>query len=162
MDRYSDLVYSICYKITRNCFDAQDLAQETFLAVYKNLSSFDGSNEKAWVAKIATNKCLDYLKSAGKRNLPTEDTYFSDRKSIQPTPEEFFMEKDTKDTLLKLCRELKPPYNEIAADYFYHEMTVSQIAAISGKKTKTVQTQIYRAKTFLKKRMEKGDISIGK
>lgn len=39
-------------------FDAQDMTQETFLTYYKVLDRFDGQNEKAFLTKIATNKCL--------------------------------------------------------------------------------------------------------
>lgn len=162
MDRYSNLVYSICFKITNNCFDAQDLTQETFLSVYKNLHSFDGQHEKAWISKIATNKCLDYVKSASKRSLPTESEYFMDVKSDAPTPEESFLLKNSKEHILTLCKSLKPPYDEVASSYFYHEMTVNEIAAASGKKIKTIQTQIYRARDLLKKKLEKGELIIGK
>lgn len=155
MDRYSSLVYSICYKITNNRFDAQDLAQETFISVYKTLPSFDGENERAWICKIATNKCLDYMKSAGKRSLPTEDTYFQGMICDSPTPEQQFLLKSQKEELLRICESLKPPYDEIATQYFYHEMTASEIARNHGKKVKTIQTQIYRAKNLLKNKLRK-------
>ena len=41
------------------------------------MAYFDGSNERAWLCKIATNKSLDYLKRAGRKSVPTEDVYFS-------------------------------------------------------------------------------------
>ena len=43
------------------------------------MAYFDGSNERAWLCKIATNKSLDYLKRAGRKSVPTEDVYFSAR-----------------------------------------------------------------------------------
>ena len=75
--QYQNLIYSICLKSVGNPFDAEDLTQEVFLSAYKNLSRFDGNYEKAWLSKIAVRKCLDYLKAAGRRSIPTEDTYFS-------------------------------------------------------------------------------------
>lgn len=151
VDRYGNLVYSICYKITNNYFDAQDLTQETFLAVYRSLPSFDGTNEKAWISRIATNKCLDYVKSAKRRSLPTEDDYFKEMKSSGPTPEEAALENQVKEELLTACISLKQPYDEIAKDYFYHELTMQEISRNTGKNIKTVQTQVYRAKAMLKK-----------
>ena len=62
IDQYQNLIYSICYRLTGDYFEAEDLAQDTFLSAYKNLSSFDGKNERAWLCRIATNKCIDYLK----------------------------------------------------------------------------------------------------
>ncbi|MEG1458946.1 MAG: RNA polymerase sigma factor [Acetivibrio sp.] len=155
MNQYTNLIYSICYKITNNSFDAQDLTQETFLSVYKNLPSFDGTNEKAWITRIATNKCLDYIKSAGKRTLPTEDTYFEVMESPISTPEQTYLEKSDKEQILFLCQTLKPPYDTIATYYFYEEMTVAEIAMKSGKKVKTIQTQVYRAKSLLKSKWRK-------
>ena len=77
IQQYQNLIYSICLKSVGNPFDAEDLTQEVFLSAYKNLSRFDGTYEKAWLSKIAVRKCLDYLKAAGRRSIPTEDTYFS-------------------------------------------------------------------------------------
>ena len=73
IDTYKDLVYSICYKIVRDYFEAEDLGQETFISIYKNLHTFDRQNEKAWICRIATNKCLDYLKRAERRIIPTDN-----------------------------------------------------------------------------------------
>lgn len=61
MDQYGNLVYSICYRITNDYFDAQDLTQETFLSAYRHLDAFDGANPKAWLCRIASNKGLDYF-----------------------------------------------------------------------------------------------------
>ncbi len=150
IDQYGNLIFSICFNITKNYFDAEDLAQETFLIAYKNLENFDGQNEKAWLAKIATNKCLDYIKSAKRRIIPTSDDYFQDL-STTSTPESILLEDEVNTKLEKICKNLKPPYDEIATDYFCKELTVADISKKSGKNIKTIQTQIYRAKSLLKK-----------
>ena len=77
IDNYKDLIFSICYKITENYFDAEDLTQDTFLSAYKNIARFDGKNEKAWLARIATNKCLDFKKRGAAGQIPTEDEFFT-------------------------------------------------------------------------------------
>lgn len=150
-DRYGNLVWSICYKFTNDYFEAQDLTQDTFLAAYSHFSSFDGENERAWICRIATNKGLDYVKHAQRRIQPAEDTFFSLLESRQRSTEEELIERDTKQRLYDACRSLKPPYDDVAVDYFYKEMTAAEIAAARNRKEKTVQTQIYRAKAMLKK-----------
>ena len=69
LTEYEKLVFSICYRMTNNYFDAQDLTQETFISVYKVMESFDEKNEKAYITRIATNKCLDHLKRAERRKI---------------------------------------------------------------------------------------------
>lgn len=155
IDTYQNLVYSICFKITGNHYDAQDMAQETFLSAYRNFSNFNGENEKAWICRIATNKCLDLKKKAASRQIPTEDEFFAEIKDTGLTTEETFLEGEARNRLKENCEKLKPPYNEIARLYFYEEMSVAQIADKLGRNEKTVQTQMYRAKAQLKKCYEK-------
>ncbi|MDE7318839.1 MAG: RNA polymerase subunit sigma-70, partial [Lachnospiraceae bacterium] len=48
LTRYEKLVYTLCYRMTGNLFDAQDLTQDTFLSAYQRLPDFDGEHERAW------------------------------------------------------------------------------------------------------------------
>ena len=151
MDAYEKLVFSICYKITGDYFTAEDLAQETFLTVYQKYETFDGQNEKAWICRIATNKSIDYIRSAGQRVVPTQDAFFELITEKKENPEELCIEQEIKNNLTKYCDELKPPYDEIAREYYLEEMTAAQIAEKKKMKVKSVQTQIYRARSMLQK-----------
>lgn len=151
IDNYGNLVFSICFKIAGEYFEAEDLSQETFLSAYKNLENFDGQNEKAWICRIATNKCLDHVKSAARRQVPTKAEYFIQVESRTQAPEEEILEDEVKTKLYSLCNDLKPPYNEVAIDYFCKDLEIKEIAKKTGKNIKTLQTQIYRAKEMLRK-----------
>lgn len=155
IDKYQNLIFSICYRMTQNYFDAEDLAQDTFLSAYKNLDTFDRNYEKAWLTRIATNKCLDYLKRASSKTLPTEDEVFNQIEDKSPSPEEAVLALEVRDRLYQACSHLKPPYDQVAIDYFYYEMDVGQMAARTGKNVKTLQTQVYRAKAQLRKELGK-------
>ena len=148
-------MFSICFKIVKDYFEAEDLTQETFLSAYKNLSSFNRDKEKAWLCRIATNKCLDYLKRAERRSVPMEEDYFLAQMDHSPTLEDKILENETKQQLFIRCNQLQSPYKEIALDYFYYEKSAMDIANNTGKNLKTVQTQIYRAKALLRKKYEK-------
>lgn len=155
IDEYQNLVFSICYKITKDYFASEDLSQETFLSAYQHRDSFDGRNEKAWIARIATNKSIDYINQAGRRMVPTEDTDMEQYKSKLGRPEAEVLESDFKCRLRENCKSLHPPYNEIAYLYFYEEKKPQEIADIFHKNVKTIQTQIYRARNALRKIYEK-------
>lgn len=151
LDQYEKLIFSICYRMVGNYFDAQDLTQETFLSYYKVLPRFDGQNEKGFLTKIATNKCLDYLKQTKRREIPSETQVLENNSSTVPPPEEEVLEELVNRQLKSLCRSLKPPYDQVATEYYCHNHTAKEIAQSSGKKLKTVQTQIARAKKMLQK-----------
>lgn len=114
------------------------------------MAYFDGSNERAWLCKIATNKCLDHLKRAGRKSIPTEDEYFTAIASPD-SPEEEYLEQEVRERLYQCCCQLKSPYKEVALDYYYSEMEIGDIVKKTGKNIKTLQTQIYRAKGMLRK-----------
>ena len=151
VDTYQNLIFSVCYKVTGDYFMAEDLAQESFLAAYRNLDSFEGENEKAWLCRIATNKSIDYLRGAGRRAVPTEDIFFEQQSENGGSPEDICLEKEVKERLLEYCGRLKPPYDEIAKSVYYDEKKAVEIAKERNENVKTVQTQIYRARDMLRK-----------
>src|ERR671911_961158 len=57
-----------CYRILGSVQDAEDLLQETLLAAWRGLERFEGrSSLRAWLYRIATNRCLNALRDKGRR-----------------------------------------------------------------------------------------------
>lgn len=153
IDRYQDLVFSVCYRMVNNYFQAQDLAQETFLAAYLALDQFDGANEKAWLCRIAANKCTDYLRRQRMQVLPDGEWAMLTLPDEAPDPE-----RKVQEEVRLACAGLKEPYRSAALAYFVEEMSFGEIAAQTGQNLKTVQTRVYRAKALLKKKIRKEQI----
>ena len=62
VDRYSEMLFRLAYRITGNEADAEEIVQETFLRAYRKLDSFDGrSSVYTWLFRIATNCSLDLI-----------------------------------------------------------------------------------------------------
>ena len=69
-EEYFDRVYYKVLSVVKNDDDAEDICQETFISVYKNLSKFrEESNIYTWIYRIAINKTYDFFK---KRKLEFE------------------------------------------------------------------------------------------
>lgn len=151
IDQYQNLIFSICYQMTGDYFAAEDLTQDTFLSAYRNLDSFDGVYEKAWLCRIAANKCTDYLKSAKRRTEPVDWDVISELPAEDSGLEEETYDMLVREQLLEQCKRLKPPYDTVAELYFYREETAETIAEKLNRNLKTVQTQIYRARNMLQK-----------
>jgi RNA polymerase sigma-70 factor, ECF subfamily len=61
---HSGRLYSVAYRMLGNAADAEDMLQEIFLAAYRKLDSFRGESALGtWLYRLATNLCLDYLRS---------------------------------------------------------------------------------------------------
>jgi RNA polymerase sigma-70 factor (TIGR02960 family) len=75
-----------CYRIVGSVQDAEDLVQETLLAAWRGLDGFEGrASFKSWLYRIATNRCLNFLRDAGRRpsTLPPPPDFPND--PPQPT-----------------------------------------------------------------------------
>ena len=92
----------------------------------------------------------DWAKRAGRRSVPTEEEFFTELPS-SGSLEENYLEKEVRERLYRCCCALKSPYREVALDYYYYEMEISELVQKTGKNIKTLQTQIYRAKGMLRK-----------
>lgn len=151
MTQYKGLVIAVCFSMTKNYFDAEDLAQETFLAACRNFSRFDGKNTGAWLTTIAANKCRDYLRSAAFHNVPLSDADLELLEDRGPSPEES-AERASSDSLVwRLCGKLKEPYRSVAEAYFCREKKLSELAEETGESLRTLETRLYRSKKLLRK-----------
>lgn len=156
--RYEKLVFTICYQFVKDYHEAQNLSQETFLSAYRHLPSYQGSDYKPWLARIAANKAKDFLGSAYHRRvvlaaaseddpeggpipLPTPDP--------APLPEERLIQKEGRRRAEEAIRSLKEPYQKVSILYFLEEKTTAEIAGLLGRPKKTVDTQLYRARRLL-------------
>lgn len=148
--QYERLIITICLSFTKNYFDAEDLAQQTFLAAYQNYERFDGNNFKAWLTTIAANKCKDYLKSKARTTVSLSEKQYEGLKDNGDSPEETVVKKNTSERIYRLCNKLKEPYKTVAISYFCKDIKLSHLAKETGKNIKTLETQLYRSKKLLK------------
>ena len=59
-----------CYRILGSAEDAEDVLQEALLAAWRSIGRFDGQSLRAWLYRIATNRCLNYLRGESRRPQP--------------------------------------------------------------------------------------------
>lgn len=158
VDRYQDLVFTLCYRMVGSYFEAQDLTQDTFLSAWNALDRFDGAHEKAWLCRIAANKCTDFLRKRRLQLAPDGEEAMLYLPDPTPDPERQILEGEVIEELSAACETLREPYRSTALAYFVEEKTFQEIAQDTGQNLKTIQTRVYRAKAQLKKLLRKEQV----
>lgn len=155
---YKNLVFSICLRHVGDYFVAEDLTQETFISAYTHLDTFDGENEKAYLARIASNKCIDYLRSAGRRVIATPEEEMPEEATSHDELINSVVNKDILAGLQSVVDNLSPPYREVARLYFVEDKSAKEIAEELKIPLKTAQTRIYRARDLVRQKIRKEDL----
>jgi RNA polymerase sigma-70 factor (TIGR02960 family) len=70
IDPYRRELLAHCYRILGSVQDAEDVLQEALLAAWRSIGGFDGQALRAWLYRIATNRCLNYLRGESRRPQP--------------------------------------------------------------------------------------------
>ncbi len=148
--QYEKLVFSYCLSFVKDYQEAENLMQDTFFSFYKSVDHLKSDNYKAYIMKIAANKCKDFLKSAFKRKvIMTEDEYFTSIETSDNTSDEV-LRKEEYEIIKKSIEKLKEPYRDIATEFYINQKTIDLITQEKNIPKKTVQTQLYRARDKLK------------
>lgn len=149
---YSDSIIKLCYTYTKNICDAEDIAQETFIALMQHGEAFESAeHEKAWLLRTAVNKCKNHIKSGWIKNtVPIEDA---------EEPSEDF-EPDEGSELLEAVKKLPEKYRLPIHLFYYEGYSINDIAGITGKKPATVGTLLARARERLKEILKGGNAEL--
>jgi RNA polymerase sigma-70 factor (TIGR02960 family) len=87
VDPYRRELQAHCYRILGSFHDAEDMLQEALLAAWRSIGEFDGRALRAWLYRIATNRCLNYLRGESRRPQPDQRVGTTDPWWLEPYPD---------------------------------------------------------------------------
>ena len=135
-EEYFDRIYYKVLSVVKNDDDAEDICQETFISVYKNLSKFrEESNIYTWIYRIAINKTYDFFK---KRKLE-----FEINDEVLSLPEDINF--DTKVILEEKLKLISEKEKEIVVLKDIYGYKLKEIAEMKNMNLSTVKSVYYKA-----------------
>ena len=155
---YEKKMFSVAISITQDFYIAEEVLQDTFVIVAKQIADIEEDNEemlKSLLYKITKNIAIDYL-----RKRSREEKIVSIDKIENSVPCENNCTIETKelyDTLVAKIKEMPEIYRDILVMNLVYGMSKTQIANLLGKNVNTVSSRIKRGKAMLKKYMEEGE-----
>lgn len=158
VDQYQRLVYTVCYQLVQDHQLAEDLTQDTFLAAFTHMDDCPPEKYRPWLARIATNKATDHLRSAWRRKVSVPgDEDMPEKPALGtspiPGPEDVVVTQSEAEAIRRMVNDLKEPYLLVSQLYFIQEKTVEEIARALRRPPKTVSTQLFRAKRMLREKI---------
>ena len=148
----------VCLQFVHEPHTAEDLTQDTFLSAFSAIDRCEPQYYKAWLVRVAANKCKDHLKSSWVRRVeaPGDDALPEPRGAPlgdAQDPIEQLTERAGAAEVETMVRSLREPYGRIAVLYFLEHKTTAEIAAAVGRPPATVNNQLWRAKNILRQQI---------
>ena len=154
MEHHANTVMRVSSLYMRNQADRDDMFQETFIKYAQSSMQFESEeHKKAWLIRVATNACKDYLKRAERRNASLDDVA-EYQQPAAPEADEGFA-KVQSDELLAALYSLEPKYREALYLKYYEGFTAAQIGEIVGAPENTVYTNLARGRERLKEVLQR-------
>ena len=151
VDRYKHMVYTAAVRMVRVREDAEEISQDTFLSVFRNLDSFRGDCLfSTWIYRVAYNKCLDHLKK-NKRKLPLQDLDISETYDVGYIDKKMYQLEQRQ--RLQLIKEAIDEVSEdmafIVTLFYLEERTLKEISDITGQSVNTLKVKLFRSRKRL-------------
>ena len=154
---YEKNVYNIALRMTGNSEDASDMTQEAFIKAYNSLQSFRGDSKfSVWIYRIATNVCLDFLRSKSRRPTVSLSVEDNEGEEVQldvadesQSPELLLDRQMTRESVRRGLETLTPEYRQILLLREIQGLSYDEISQALGLEVGTVKSRIFRARKKL-------------
>jgi RNA polymerase sigma-70 factor (ECF subfamily) len=151
-DEFSEVMLAVCYRYTKSLMDAEDVMQEGFIKVFRNIAQFKFQGELGgWIRRIMVNTALNWLKQ--NRNYQSDLSFFDN--GMHPVSDENPDVKINAKDLADLIRQLPTGYQTIFNLYAVEGFTHVEIGKMLGINEGTSRSQYARARGLLITWLEK-------
>ncbi|SHG46412.1 RNA polymerase sigma factor [Winogradskyella jejuensis] len=157
VDRYKDLVFTLALRMLKNREEAEEVAQDAFVKVYKSLDKFKGDSKfSTWIYRVTYNTCLDTIKKNKKhQNDISIDSYTINKLETVDNALEGMI-KAEKTNLIKQCINMLPSEDSYLLTLFYfEELSLDEISEVIEVSANTIKVKLFRARKKLAVILEK-------
>ena len=148
---YATDVLRVSYYYLGNREMAEDVTQDVFVKLIMNKPFLEQGREKAWLLKVALNRCRDLWRSSWIKKVVLGHPGFE----CFPAPDEIGQITD-RHSLAEAVGLLKPEFKEVVLLFYYQGFTVTEISEMLQIAEGTVSSRLSRAREKLQKEL-KGD-----
>lgn len=145
IDRYADMVYRLALSQMKNRTDADDIFQEVFVRLVSHIQDLESwEHVKAWLIRVTINCARKHFDQYWNKNVD----YIEDTERLEDEAAEY--EVPEEHPVRAAVARLPAKYRTVVHLYYYEELSIAEIAQLTGQKESTVKSQMHRAREILK------------
>ncbi len=165
---YERRVFGLVFRMLGNREEAEDLAQEVFVQIFKAIDQFRGDARlSTWIYRIAVNLCKNRSKYLSRRHANKQDDIeaLGDRAPMSTAkgttagsiarPDDLLVGMQVERVVQQAIDSLEPEFREALILRDVEDLSYEEIAQITGLPDGTVKSRIHRARTQLKAAIER-------
>lgn len=162
---YEQRVFALVQRMIGDRAEAEDLAQEVFVTVFKSIGSFRGDSKlSTWLYRVTTNHCKNRIKYLGRRARPGKEAW-DEREdgvpsatmqtaAVVPRPDLEAEGRQTEVLVRRALATLADDQRELVVLRDVEGLTYEEIQGITGLAEGTVKSKLHRARLALTKALE--------
>lgn len=167
VEAYEQRVFRLLLRMLGRRDEAEDMAQEVFVQVFKAIGQFRGESKLGtWIYRIAVNLCKNRIKYLSRRHSGEEDELepaaerapFDGGKGVtfgETSRPDHQLEGVEVERIVKECiTELDPDFREVLVLRDVEDLTYEELCEVTGLPDGTVKSRLHRARSMLKKAVE--------
>jgi RNA polymerase sigma factor (sigma-70 family) len=150
VDRYKDMVYTLCLRMLTVEEDAHDAAQEVFIKAYRSIRGFqEKSKFSTWIYRIAYNHCISVIRKKVKvidlvDELPDHEAGEGEVGGLE------LLQAEERKRYLQMAIEALPETDAMVVTLFYYEeLSLEEIAEITGLTSNNIRIKLHRSRKKL-------------
>lgn len=160
VSEYQNVVYSVVYRYAENSEDAEDMSQEVFIKMFKNINSFQFKSKlSTWIYRVATNTCIDLVKKfkqdntysldEGIESVDGEKNYI-EISDVSMAPENVYERYETRDVINQAIKNLNEEYRTVIILRDIEGLSYDEISEVLSCSVGTVKSRISRGRRKLR------------
>jgi RNA polymerase sigma-70 factor (ECF subfamily) len=151
VDRYKNLVFTLSLKMLQSREEAEEVAQDAFIKVYKSLYKFKSESKfSTWLYKITYNTCLDRLRSKKRATSLVSIDDFGEQEVTTLMNVLETIEEHERKQMIQNCLDLLPGKDSFLLTlYYFQENSLREISKIMGINENNLKIKLFRSRRKL-------------
>ncbi len=160
VDRYKDLVFTLTLRMLKHREEAEEVAQDTFIKVFKSLGKFKGESKfSTWIYKVAYNTCLDRIKKNKRQlNEVSIDEFTEYQIKTMDNALDSLEEQEQEKAIQECLQQLPSEDSFLLTLYYFEALSLEEISKIVNIEPNTIKVKLFRSRkklaSILKQRLE--------